>query len=47
MQSEALTFQLILQMNEYYSEEILFVTATAAKQIAKYYVMEMLGSRKP
>ena len=36
-------------MNEYYSEEILllFVTATAAKQIAKYYVMEMLGSRKP
>ena len=34
-------------MNEYYSEEILFVTATAAEQIAKYYFTEMLGSRKP
>ena len=34
-------------MNEYYSEEILFVTGTTAKQIAKYYFMEMLGSRKP
>ena len=34
-------------MNEYYSEEMLFVTGTAAKQIAKYYFMEMLGSRKP
>ena len=34
-------------MNEYYSEEILFVTATAAKQSAKSNVTDMLGSRKP
>ena len=34
-------------MNEYYSEEISFVTATAAKQSAKYDLTEMLGSRKP
>ena len=34
-------------MNEYYSEEISFVTATAGKQSAKSYVTEMLGSGKP
>ena len=34
-------------MNEYYSEEISFATATPPKQSAKSSVTEMLGSGKP